>query len=905
MTAEYFNEHVEAEGVAYDAEADDTQIAVVGMACRYPGAVTPEEFWHNVVTGVDGVRTLTADELRAWGEDPARLSDPRYVREHGVVADFGDFDAEFFGVSERDADLLNPQHRIFLECAWEALERAGYDPLAVPGTTGLYAGAGRNGYASVIRERSDRFPGVDDLTLSLANDPEHLCSRVSYILGLTGPSVAVMTACSTSLVAVHTASLALLAGECDTALAGGVTLRAPRSGYWHREGGTMSPDGRCRTFSEDARGIVAGDGAGVVVLRRLRDAIEDGDHIHAVIRGSAVNNDGHDRAGYTAPGVRGQEEVIRRAQLAAGVSPGDISYIEAHGTGTPVGDPIEVTALAQAFGADGTGDRTARDTDAEGPVALGSVKTNIGHTDTAAGVAGLIKTVLALEDRTLPGTLHFTGPNPRIDFAATPFSVTTRTRKWETSRLPRRAGVSSFGIGGTNAHVVLEEAPDAVPAALAPAPAEQLLVLSARTPTALDAMAGRLAEHLRGHPELPLDAVARTLQLGRHAFGHRRYLVCADRAQALAALAAPAAEDSAVRSPGDPGGVPTVLAFAGAGAWEVRSARQLYASFPAFRDAADACCRALAGTLGQDLQRLLTADAEAAADPEPERVARFTVAYALARTLMDWGVAPTSVTGRGPGALVAASVAGALPLADALRIADAAARGGDPLREAVRGAAWGTSELPWTHAVTGARVSPGEAADPGLWTELLERTPSQPADAPTLLTGSAGADRLVLEIGPGRTGNARAALLDAVGWAWRGGATIDWDRLHTGPDRRRVPLPTYPFERRTHLVRPEPAPETARVPETAAALAPVETERPTPDAPEPVEQVLLALFRQVLGTPEDVADPDFFEHGGDSLAAVELVSLIETRLGVGVSLDDVFDHPTVSGLARVVEGSLT
>ncbi|KOG88941.1 hypothetical protein ADK38_16980, partial [Streptomyces varsoviensis] len=452
------------------------------MACRFPGATTPEEYWHNVVNGVDGVRALTDAELEEWGEDPERAKDPRYVRRHGVVEGIGDFDAEFFGITGRDADLLNPQHRIFLECAWEALERAGYDPRAVPGTTGLFAGAGRNGYASVVRSRPDRFPGVDDLALSLANDPEHLCTRVSYLLGLTGPSVAVMTACSTSLVAVHEASRALLAGECDTALAGGVTLRAPLLGYPHREGGTLSPDGYCRTFSADARGIVGGDGAGIVVLRRLRDAIEDGDHVHAVLRGSAVNNDGRERAGYTAPGVRGQAEVIRRAHIAADVYPRDISYVEAHGTGTPVGDPIEVTALTEAFRDGYAEDETA----ADGTVGLGSVKTNIGHTDTAAGVASLIKTVLALEERTLPATLHFTAPNPAIDFDATSFSVTTRTRKWETTRLPRRAGVSSFGIGGTNAHVVLEEAPVPAAAPQLAASTAQLLVLSARTPTALD-----------------------------------------------------------------------------------------------------------------------------------------------------------------------------------------------------------------------------------------------------------------------------------------------------------------------------------------------------------------------------------------------------------------------------------
>lgn len=827
------------------AEDDDTHIAVIGMACRFPGAATPEEFWHNVVSGVDGVRTLTEDELLEWGEDPARLEDPHYVRRHGVVADTGDFDAEFFGVSARDAALLNPQHRIFLECAWEALERAGYDPRAVPGTTGLYAGAGRNGYASVARSRPDRFPGVDDLAVSLANDPEHLCTRVSYTLGLTGPSVAVLTACSTSLVAVHEAGRALLAGECDTALAGGVTLRAPLSGYAYREGGTMSPDGHCRTFSSDARGIVAGDGAGIVVLRRLRDAVEDGDHVHAVIRGSAVNNDGHDRAGYTAPGVRGQAEVIRLAHLAAGVRPGDISYVEAHGTGTPVGDPIEVTALTEAF------------RDERGPeetVALGSVKTNIGHTDTAAGVAGLIKTVLALEDRTLPANLHFAGPNPRIDFASTPFRVSTRTRKWETGRLPRRAGVSSFGIGGTNAHVVLEEAPGPVPAARPPAPAEQLLVLSARTPTALDAMAERLAGHLRRHPDVPMAAVARTLQRGRHAFAYRRYAVCADREEALAALSAP---DGAARPAGEP---PVVLAFPDT--CRAGSARTAYASFPAFRAAVDECCRALGTPADRGVRESPSTDTDTAQG-------RFVVQYAYARSLMDWGVAPTVVMGHGVGACAAASVAGALPLADALRIAAATGRGPDALREAVEAAEWRTPSIPWTHAATGAPVTPGD-----FWTALVDE------DGPQ---GRPDDGRLLLEMG-------RTPLLDAVGQAWRSGAAIAWDRLHDDTDRRRVPLPTYPFERRTHLVRPEPFP-----------TAPAAVDR-TPGSRDSAEETLRVLFRQVLGIGEDVADPDFFEHGGDSLAAVQLVALIEDAFAVAMPLEDVFEAPTVTALARVVEG---
>ncbi|WP_051966376.1 type I polyketide synthase [Kitasatospora mediocidica] len=711
-------DHEDHEGYeGYEGYAEnDTHIAVVGMACRLPGATTPEEYWANLVAGVDSVRPFTAQELREWGQDPALLNDPRYVPMHGSVDGIGEFDADFFQFSGRDATLLNPQHQMFLECAWEALERAGYDPRAVPGTVGVFAGAGRNGYASVVQSQADRFPGVDDLALNLANEPEHLATRVSYKLGLTGPSMTVMTACSTSLVAVHEASRALLAGECDMALAGGVSLRLPRSGYWYREGGTMSPDGRCRTFSWNARGIVAGDGAGVVVLRRAQDAIDDGDHVHAVIRGSAVNNDGHHRAGFTAPSVRGQAEVIRLAHTAAEVSPASISYVEAHGTGTPVGDPIEVTALTQAF-------RTAPVPD--GSIALGSVKTNIGHTDTAAGVAGLIKTVLALEHRTIPATLHFDGPNPVIDFADTPFTVQTENRSWESAGAPRRAGVSSFGIGGTNAHVVLEEAPGADrPAA---ASGSRLLVLSARTPEALDAMALRLAEHLRRTPELSLAEVAWTLQSGRHAFAHRRYLVCADTAQAVEALSAAAPAPSA--------------------------------AVPA---------------------------------PAPEQLPR---------------------------------------------------------------------ELD--------RAAAGELSEPEL-----------------------------------------ATLLDTVGRLWQDGAPIDWSRLHGDAPRRRVPLPSYPFERRTHLVKPEPfacAEAEAGAGAVAGAAADVAADVAVNGAadvaaPEAasVEEQLAVLFGKVLGDSEDIAERDFFELGGDSLTAVQLLSLVEDTFGVSPPMEAIFDAPTVPEFAAVV-----
>ncbi|MDT8913183.1 non-ribosomal peptide synthetase [Amycolatopsis sp. PS_44_ISF1] len=761
----------------------DTHLAVIGLACRFPGAVTPEQFWLNLTGGVDSVRDFSAEELAEWGEDPALSTDPRYVTAHGAVDGFGAFDADFFGITARDAVILNPQHRMFLELAWEVLERAGYDPSAVPGVVGLYAGAGRNGYARLVESLAGRFPGLDELSLSLANEPEHLVTRVSYALGLNGPSVAVQTACSTSLVAVHEAGRALLAGDCDFALAGGVTLRVPRTGYWFKEGGTMSPDGRCKTFSEDARGIVAGDGAGIVVLRRLDDALADGDHVHAVIRGTAVNNDGRRRAGYTAPGVHGQVEVVRLAHSIAEVTPDSVGYVEAHGTGTPVGDPIEVTALAEAF--DGV---------PAGRVALGSVKTNIGHTDTAAGVAGLMKAVLALEHRTLPATLHHTAPNPRIDFASGPFEVTTANREWPGSAAPRRAGVSSFGIGGTNAHAVLEEAPPR------PAPARAseavLLVLSARTPAALSTMATELAAHLRAHPDLPLDDVAATLQRGRHAFAHRWQAACGDAGQALDALAAVTGRESGAR----PSVVLRFPPISGDLGWS-----KVFDRFPAFRAAVEQC-------------RAISSEAEA-----------FAMRYALGRLLLDWGVEPETVTGEGTGAVVAACVTGALPLAEGI----------------------------------------GRATGENLGSGVLD-----------------------LEIGDRRVsltdeGEPLRALLDAVGGLWQAGVRIDWDRVHAGAPRRRVVLPTYPFERQEHLVRPEAVAATP-------AVAPAR-------ATGPVEPVLLRLFQQVLGVAEDVEDPDFFEHGGDSLAAVQLMALVDERFEVALTLEDVFEEPTVRGLAQVVD----
>ncbi|XKK62170.1 polyketide synthase [Streptomyces sp. ARC32] len=485
----------------------DSDVAIIGMACRFPGADSVDRFWDVLSQGRETLTRYTDEELLAAGVPPARLADPRYVKAAQTVPGTDLFDSGLFQFTQDEAEILDPQHRVFLECSLEALERAGYDPERTDAQIGVYAGAGMNTYLlHNLGERYRAASSVDHYRLMLANDKDFLATRVSYKLNLTGPSVNVNTACSTSLVALHTACLALIGGECDMALVGAVHLNPPGQGYQYQEGMIFSPDGHCRAFDADARGTVIGSGAGAVVLKRLKEALADGDWIHAVVKGSAINNDGSGKTGYTAPSISGQAAVVADAQEVADVEPETIGYVEAHGTGTPLGDPIEVAALTEAF---------REGTDRSGYCALGSVKTNIGHLDTAAGMAGLIKTALMLEHRTLVPSLHFSEPNPDIDFAAGPFFVNTEKTEWKSGTGPLRAGVSSFGIGGTNAHVILEEGP-----ARGRAPQEsrpELLVLSARSEDALEQAATALARHLRSHPGLDPAAVAQTLGLGRRA----------------------------------------------------------------------------------------------------------------------------------------------------------------------------------------------------------------------------------------------------------------------------------------------------------------------------------------------------------------------------------------------------
>ncbi|MFL6199522.1 MAG: SDR family NAD(P)-dependent oxidoreductase [Thermoanaerobaculia bacterium] len=898
-------------------------IAVVGMSVRLPGAADLETFWRNLREGVESIRFFSDEELRAAGVDPAQLQDPNYVKARGALDGVDLFDAGFFGFTPREAETMDPQHRLFLEEAWRALEHAGCNPDVYDGAIGVFAGANLTGYLlRNLAPNDELVRRVGPLQIRIRNDKDFLATLVAYKLNLRGPAVNVQTACSSSLVGVALACQSLLSYQCDMALAGGVSVTVPNhSGYLYQEG-VYAPDGHCRAFDARARGTVLGDGAAVVVLKRLEDARADGDTVHAVIRGFAVNNDGSLKLDYTAPSVEGQAEVIGMAQSLGEIDPETVTYIEAHGTGTPLGDPIEVTALTQAF---------RRSTDARGFCALGSLKTNIGHLDAAAGTSGLIKTVLALGRREIPPTLHFTQPNPLLELESSPFYVAAELTPWEVpDGMPRRAGVSSFGVGGTNAHVVLEEAPAAPP----PGPSRpwQLLVLSARTAGALEQASADLAACLDTGVDLA-DA-AFTLARGRKAFEMRQALVCRDAADAAALLrgAAPRRIAAGEVKPGTDRAV--AFLFSGIGDHYVGMGRDLYDHEPVYREEVDRCAEILRPLLGLDVRHVLYPEGraaaaggapdlrrmlgrgETAADPQSEPLSRtgilhpalFVVEHALARLWMSWGIRPGAMIGYSIGEYVAACLAGVFSLEGALRLVAQRARiidqrpegamlavslpepevrallagerfrglslaavngpafcvvAGGPddvaeleaelgrreavhrrlrarhpfhsrllepalpdFRAALHGIALSAPAVPFLSNVTGTWITAEEATDPAYWAEHMCRTVRFGEGVAELLRRR---DWALLEIGPGQSLSsialqsaepssrsvalpslpheydpqpAQAFLLHALGRLWTAGVQPDWQGFHAGEERRRIPLPTYPFERRRYWIDP-------------------------------------------------------------------------------------------------------
>jgi phthiocerol/phenolphthiocerol synthesis type-I polyketide synthase E len=875
-------------------------IAIVGMAGRFPGASDLDGFWQNIRTGVESIEPFSDSDLERAGVDPALSAQQQYVRQGTVLEGAEDFDAPFFGMAPREAQVVDPQQRIFLECAWEALEHAGYAPGTIDVPVGVYAGASMNTYllSQILRDPA-LAASVGGYQLMLGNDKDFLCTRASYKLDLRGPSMTLQTACSTSLVAVQVACRALERQECDMALAGGVSVSFPqRGGYLFQEGMILSPDGHCRPFDAAARGTRSGAGAGIVVLKRLTDALADGDTIHAVIRGAAINNDGAAKAGYTAPSIDGQVEVIATAQALAGVDPRSIGYVEAHGTATPLGDPIEIAALKQVFQAE---------SDDRGFCRLGSLKANLGHLDAAAGVAGLIKTVLALKHRELPPLVNFRQANPQLGLDESPFHASAELAPWPRGASPRRAGVSAFGIGGTNAHVVLEEAPDVVPVVNASS-TPQLLVISARSEEALEAATQRLKSHLLAHEDVGLLDVAWTLQAGRRVFEFRRTVVVDSVADALKALDAPQrAPNHSARHEG--GERPVAFLFSGQGSQFVGMGSTLYERHPVYREAIDRCAEMLREPLGCDLRELLFV-------PESDTVinetryaqpALFATEYALAMLWKSWGVRPAAMLGHSIGEYVAAHLAGVMSLADALAlvaargqlmqsmepggmaavhmgatelqswlmasahtleiaavnapglcsiagprealdacIAQLVAQGIEcqalhtshafhssmmegvlaPFIERVSQVALSVPSLPYVSNVTGTWITAEQATSAAYYAEHLRRAVQFEAGVRTL---AADPSLHLLEVGPGRSlatlagmtlglegvrrtsaslGAARdprletRSLLEVAGRMWLAGVPLEWSGLHAGERPRRVPLPTYPFERKRYAIDP-------------------------------------------------------------------------------------------------------
>ncbi|MCU0286951.1 MAG: SDR family NAD(P)-dependent oxidoreductase, partial [Acidobacteria bacterium] len=635
-------------------------IAVIGMAGRFPGAPNINKFWENLKNGVESIVFFTEEELRAAGIEEELLNNPDYVKAGGFLEGNGYFDSEFFKYMPREAEIMDPQLRIYHECAWAALENAGYDPGIYNGSIGNYAGAQFNlNWMTQILERG--ASPAEHFDAHVLNSNYSFSSRISYNFNLRGPSITLQTACSTSLVAIHLACRGLTNGECDMALAGGIKIHMTgKSGYLYQEGMIMSPNGHCRAFDAAANGTVDGDGGGVVVLKPLDNALKDNDYIYAVIKGSATNNDGIRKAGYTVPSIEGQAEVIRTAQKIAGFEPESISYIETHGTGTNLGDPIEIEGLKTAF-----------NTTKRKYCGIGSVKTNIGHLDNGAGVAGFIKTVLALHHKMIPPSLHFENPNPKIDFKNSPFYVNNRLKEWQNDIYPLRAGVSSFGVGGANAHVVLEEWPvnKVDPGKNKTDHRQHLILLSARTKNDLDQMTTNLAKYIEDHPTQNLENITYTLQVGRRIFKHRRMLVCPDATAAVKSLQSGGGRTLYANTSDRT----VIFMFSGQGNQYVNMGLDLYRQEPVFKEEIDRCFEILNTRHGMNIKALLYPTEAEAASAEEKMILtvyssplKFCFEYAMARLLMHWGIHPHAMIGHSFGEYPLACVAGVFSLEDAL-----------------------------------------------------------------------------------------------------------------------------------------------------------------------------------------------------------------------------------------------
>ncbi len=997
-------------------ESDDLNgVAIIGMAGRFPKAKNIDEFWQNLCRGVECITFYDDQELIDAGIDPEVIKHPEYVKAKGEVDDVDMFDASFFGINPREAEVTDPQHRMLLECAWEALENACYDSSKFDGHIGVFAGKSMDYYLLLnVYPHIRKEISAGSLLAAVGNDKDSLTTTISYRLNLTGPGITVQTSSSTSLVSVCVACQSLLTYQCDIALAGGITAGPPtKSGYQYQEGNIWSPDGRCRAFDARAKGFVPGCGMGLVVLKRLEDAILDRDHIWAVIKGFAVNNDGSNKVSYHAPSVDAQTEVVASALAVANVNPETIGYVETHGTGTNLGDPIEVTALTQAFRAY---------TYKKQYCAIGSVKTNIGHLDNAAGVVGLIKTALSLKHKLIPPSLHFEKPNPKIDFENSPFFVNSQLKEWISERMPRRAGVTSLGMGGTNAHVVLEEAPEHESSEISRH--WHVLLLSAKTATALENMTANLANYFKENPGLNLADAAYTLKLGRRDFNYRRAVLCQELEDARASLA-DLTPGRVFDSVCDIVERPVVFMFSGQGTQYVNMGKELYQEEPLFKENMDKCARLLKPLLNIDPLQLIYAEKE-----DIERNAGqlrqtwltqpvlFMLEYSLAQLWLDWGIVPVGMIGHSIGEFVAACISGCMSLEDVLKIVVARGRlmheqekgsmlslgisesevaallGEDlslaavnspkhcvisgrteavdrlekqlsaknifckqlrtshafhsPMMESIMKEFAGEvskvklnpPKIPFISGVTGTWIKDEDACSAQYWAEQLRKPVRFSNGILEILTDPA---RILLEVGAGnslcllarehktdqfepvtfssirhikQTDTDTAFLLKTLGSLWLSGVTINWINYHKHEKNHRLPLPSYPFERKRYWLEEAKFEMVQMEEETSVEAEPVKIEakeenkafqaRPVlPNeylAPgDDIEKDIVEIWEDILGIrPIGITD-NFFDLGGHSLLATLFLSRLQEQFQVRLEMRTIFEEPTVACIAGLVK----
>ena len=882
------------------------QIAMIGMAGRFPGSPNLAQFWRNLTAGVESICSLSLDEMRAAGVAPEKLASPDYIGAKGILADSDLFDARYFDLNEQEATVMDPQFRLFLETVVEAMEDAGYATDDVNRRTGIFAGSGSNTYQEYLRANPQLVNYIGQFRALLLNEKDYLPAWAAYKLNLTGPCVAVQSACATSLVAVHMARQSLLNGECDIAIAGAVSLLFPqRAGYRYVEGGLLSPDGRCRAFDAKAMGSVPGEGVGVVVLRRLNDAINQGDAVRAVIKASSINNDGAHKIGFLAPSENGIATAVAESIAISGIDCESIRYIEAHGTAAPLADPIEVAALVRGL-------RTQ--TSKKEFCGIGSVKSNIGHLDAAAGLAGLIKTVLALENGIIPPSLNCDEPNPLIKFPQTPFYVVTKAENWDRNGKPRRAAVNSFGIGGTNVHVILEEAP---PRQIERAPGvEQLILLSARSESALVKASENLADYLDRSPDISISGLAHTLCLGRRAHECRRALVLSDMSEAAKLLRR--GDPASTASETDEESILTVV-FRNRGSEYIGVGAGLYRDEPVFRREIDRSAAISTALLGVDIRSLIdlssgntSGSLEQLAQEKVSSTLSVAVEYALAKLLISWGVNPQAVIGEGTGEYAAACIANLLSIDEALSLIGAGNRPPGTINHA------SSPRLAFFSTALGRWTDPAERFEIEEWVTTLRRQEDsfQASELPV-----DHQNRLLLEIGlqgscpnlegePPQSviatlrheregGSDRAKLLTALGKLWLAYVPIDWQSVYRFEKPFRIPLPTYPFERQRYMAG---ANDNAFPRRNEGLIGEKESAAKEQDELMNVLQAVVAeVWATYLGLPRVGLNERFFELGGDSITATRIVMTIRETLQVDLPLRSIIDHPTVASFVQEIE----